>query len=325
MVSEIIKNFKLTKKDIKRKNTAAIITLVVEFIKVLTLLIFVGTLKTITLRILFSFSIVATILSILILFLDNYNKTFQYFILALASVIFTFSNIIGGILIELIIFKTDSKIAKELAKPKNYKKLPIKLHHKKIVYLYIFTSILIAYEGLRINDTLFYVLVFTSLIMFFKEDIIDSFKEFKTDVSKYFNYIINNYAIMLIVSNILFGIVGYIVGEVSTNEQILNQDILYSAILAIFYAPLAEELLFRGCLRKLIKKDILFILISGISFGAWHVIGYDQSLLQYLYIIPYSAMGIWLSYVYAKTNNLTTNVGIHAINNILATILPIIL
>ena len=71
MVSEIIKNFKLTKKDIKRKNTAAIITLVVEFIKVLTLLIFVGTLKTITLRILFSFSIVATILSILILVLDN--------------------------------------------------------------------------------------------------------------------------------------------------------------------------------------------------------------------------------------------------------------
>lgn len=325
MVSEIIKNFKLTKKDIKRKNTAAIITLVVEFIKVLTLLIFVGTLNTTLLRILFGFSIVSTIISILVLFLDDYTKTYQYFILALASVIFLLSNIIGGILIEVIIIKTDNKIVKALAKERKIKKLPLLLHHKKLVYLYLFLSILIAYESLRINDTLFYFLVFITLVLFFKEDIIDSFKEFKNNISKYFNYIINNYAIMLVISNVLFGIVGYIVGEVSTNEQVLNQDILYSAILAILYAPLAEELLFRGCLRKLIKKDIPFILISGILFGAWHVIGYEQSLLQYLYIIPYSAMGICLSYAYAKTNNLMTNVGIHATNNILATILPILL
>ena len=90
--------------------------------------------------------------------------------------------------------------------------------------------------------------------------------------------------------------------------------------MGIFYAPIAEELLFRGCLRKLIKNDILFIIISGIGFGAWHVVGYDQSILQYLYIIPYSMIGIGLSYVYAKTNNLTTNIGMHALNNILASL-----
>ena len=325
MISEILKDFKLTKKDIKRKNTAAIITLVVEFIKVLTLFIFVGTLNTIVLRILFGYSILSTILAILILFIDDYKKVSKYLILDISSLVFFLSNIIGGILIELIKIPIEKQILKKMTKKNKLKKLPIVLHHKKIVYIYLFTSILIAYECLHMNNTLFYILVFITLIMFFKDDILSSFKEFKNNICKYLNYIINNYLIMLLISDILFLIVGYIVGEISTNEQVLNQDIISTTILAIFYAPLAEELLFRGCLRKIIKKDILFILISGILFGAWHVVGYEQSLLQYLYIIPYSAIGIYLSYVYAKTNNLTTNVGIHATNNILATILPIIL
>ena len=70
--------------------------------------------------------------------------------------------------------------------------------------------------------------------------------------------------------------------------------------------------------KKTYKKwyDIYFS--SGISFGLWHVVGYDQSLIQYLYVFTYSAIGIGLSYVYAKTNNLTTNIGMHFIHNVLA-------
>ena len=33
--------------------------------------------------------------------------------------------------------------------------------------------------------------------------------------------------------------------------------------------------------RKFIKKDIIFIIISSVTFGAYHVLGYNQELIQY--------------------------------------------
>lgn len=325
MINEIVKKFKLTKQDIKRKNLASTITLIVEFFKVLIVLLFLGLINSNIAKSILIFSIVSTLISIFILFNNEYNKIYKYLILDLSSIMFFISNIIGGILIEKIIIEVDKKLIKTKTKKEKIKKLPIILYHNKIVYLYLFLSIIIGYQYLYINNVLFYILVFSSLVLFFKDDILISLKSFKKNMNKFLSYIFNNYFIMVIISNILFIVIELIVGSESTNQEILNQNILSTAILSILYAPIAEELLFRGCLRKLIKNDIAFILISGITFGAWHVLGYEQSLLQYLYIIPYSVIGIFLSYVYAKSNNLTTNVGIHALNNIVASLLPIIL
>ena len=170
------------------------------------------------------------------------------------------------------------------------------------------------------------ILVFITLIAFFIKDIKKSIKEFKQNKKKYILFILKNYLITLLIANTLALIAFLIIGEDSTNEQLLNAEPIWSLLLtSIIYAPIAEELLFRGCLRKLIKNDTLFILVSGISFGLWHVLGYDQSLIQYLYVFTYSAIGIGLSYVYSKTNNLTTNIGMHFIHNVLANITNIII
>jgi len=319
-LEECIKNIKMTKKNINKKNTAAIITLIIEFIKVLTLLIFLDKFNPTISKLMFIYSIISTIIAVFILFNDNYDKIYKYIILDISSVIFLLSNIIGGILIETIILAADKKMLKNITKKEKIKRLPITLYHKRIVYTYLFISILICYQYLYLNDILFYILVLTSLILFFKEDIINSLKAFKKNVNSFINYIIKNYIIMILISNILFIVIGLIVGSESTNQQILKQDLIETTIIGILYAPIAEELLFRGCLRKIIKNDKLFILISGISFGAWHVIGYNQNILQYLYIIPYSAIGIYLSYIYSKSNNLTTNIGMHGLNNIIASI-----
>lgn len=316
-----IKNIKMTEENIKLKNIAAIITIFSELLKVILCILFANKISKIMLYSVLIYSIIATLLAIYILFTDEYKKIRKYIFLDLSTLIFLFSNIIGGILVEKIIWVSDKKILKKMVKEeKKIKQLPNKLNHEKKVYIYLFISIIIAYNYLTINPIIFYISVFITLIIFFKKEIIESIKEFKKEPKTYIIFILKNYITFIFISTCLFIIVGAIVGTESTNEILLNENKLETAILGIFYAPITEELLFRGCLRKLIRNDIIFILVSGITFGCWHVIGYDQSLLQYLYIIPYSVMGIGLSYVYSKTNNLTTNISIHALNNIMASI-----
>ena len=93
---------------------------------------------------------------------------------------------------------------------------------------------------------------------------------------------------------------------------------LYIILLACIYAPITEELLFRGIFRKVFKNKYLFIILCGVIFGALHVIDDFQSTKELLYILVYSSLGIFLSSVYYKTNNIFTNMYFHFIQNTLA-------
>ena len=320
-LSKYIQEIEMNKTNITRKNIASILTLSTEFIKIILTMLYMPYLNSIIRKTIFIYAIIATIFSIFIYLNDDYKSIKKYIMLDLSSLIFLLSNLVSGILIESILFKADKKILKKFTKDNKIKKLPILISYNKLIYLYLFVNIIILYELPHYSTLLFCLYNFISLLIFFIDDIKQSIIAFKNNIKKYISYILTNYAYMVILSSILFMLVGLIVGNVSTNEGLLNNESkLYLFIYGCIYAPIVEELLFRGCLRKLIKNDTIFILISGISFGAWHVIGYDQSIIQYLYIIPYSIMGIFLSYVYSKTNNLTTNVGIHFLNNLIATI-----
>ena len=320
-LKKYIKDINMNKKNIVRKNVASLLVMFTELLKIILTLIYMPYIDSIYRKIIFVYAIIATITSLYIIFNDEYKTIKKYFILDLSSLIFLLSNIISGILIESIIFKADNKIIKSIIKDNKIKKLPLIQKHSKLTYTYLFISIIILYELPQFSTILFCIFVLTSLILFFIEDIKQSILAFKNNIKKYITYILKNYAYTILLSGILFMIVGIIVGNQSTNEQLINQESrIYLILFGCIYAPIAEELLFRGCLRKIIKNDKLFIVISGILFGAWHVIGYEQSLIQYLFIIPYSVIGILLSNIYCKTNNLTTNIGIHFLNNLIATI-----
>ena len=66
----------------------------------------------------------------------------------------------------------------------------------------------------------------------------------------------------------------------------------------MIYAPITEELMFRGIFRKFIKNKWLFIFISGLLFGAAHVLDDFQSIGELLYIFVYGSLGCFLAYVY---------------------------
>lgn len=327
LMKNYLKDIKMTEENIKRKNLASTITLITELIKVILTILFINKISFLVSLIIFSFAILATLTALFVLYNNDYKEFRKYIILDLSTLIFFISNIVSGIIVESISYEADIKLIKKLNKPiGKIKKITNELYHSKLTYLYLFLSIIICYEKLYINVYIFMILVFIILIAFFIKDIKKSIKEFQKNKKKYILFVLKNYLIALIIANTFSLIAFLIIGEDSTNEQLLNTEPIWSLLLtSIIYAPIAEELLFRGCLRKLIRNDTLFILVSGISFGLWHVIGYDQSLIQYFYAFTYSAIGIVLSYVYAKTNNLTTNIGMHFIHNVLANLTNLLL
>ena len=89
---------------------------------------------------------------------------------------------------------------------------------------------------------------------------------------------------------------------------------------AIIWAPIVEELIFRGSLRRFIKNNKIFIVISAVVFGLLHTI-VEATLTNVLFMaIPYMVIGGFFAYLYAKTENICTNIFSHAFFNTIATI-----
>ena len=117
--------------------------------------------------------------------------------------------------------------------------------------------------------------------------------------------------------------------KMASNEQgvreIINSIPIISFISLSLFGPIAEELIFRKSFRDCFKGKWSFVLISGIVFGALHVIGSFSSMYDFLYIIPYSSLGIAFAYIYYKTNNIYSSIFAHVLHNSILVLLNIFL
>ncbi len=142
--------------------------------------------------------------------------------------------------------------------------------------------------------------------------------------------------------NIVFTLLGLTgaSGNQSAIEDILFSSgtvpmVLYMLTIA-FAAPIVEELIFRKAMFSYFKKFNYSIkkriIISGIAFGALHVIstiislattgaGIESILIEILYSAPYIGTGFVLGYIYADTDeNIVTPTIAHILNNAISCI-----
>lgn len=92
---------------------------------------------------------------------------------------------------------------------------------------------------------------------------------------------------------------------------------ILSAIASIIYAPVMEELVFRGVLFNRLKIRIGIIpamLLSSFLFGIGHEFGGMTSAFLF---------GMCMCILYLKTDNILVPMSVHFINNVVATILEI--
>lgn len=194
------------------------------------------------------------------------------------------------------------------------------------------------YQNFSQNMKIFYMLAcdlgFMLIICFlYKDTLLDNFKkyfhDFQTNFETSFKYYFLG-VIIMIISNYL--IYFFFKGASANNEEAIRSMIkLYPAYMVFsvsIYAPIIEELIFRKSIKDMVMiwgdnkiTKYIYIIASGLIFASLHVIGSVTSSLDYLYIIPYSALGLAFSSLYYKTDNIFSSISMHMLHNTFTIIL----
>lgn len=219
-----------------------------------------------------------------------------------------YKNIIKGI-ISLFLFFSSSTIQRVIISIFNIQKLTNK-------------------EAVLLNFSSSFIILIILLLLYRKE-LIEEFKIYKKSFEKNIDIGIKYWLLGLLgmmLSNIILTFI--LNNNGAENEQLVQQMIsalpLIMIISAGFIAPIIEEITFRKVFRDNIKNDIAFILISGIFFGFLHVFP-SESIGQFLYIIPYSCLGISFAIMYKKTNSVFTSIFMHMFHNTALTLISILM
>lgn len=181
------------------------------------------------------------------------------------------------------------------------------------------------------NKALWQIIIFSIASLYllivyrkeFKDYYLDFKKNYRTDLSKGFKiYIICLF--FMYVSNIL---IYYLTKSLATNETMnrasVSQNLLLSIIDMCILAPFYEETLSRLNFKNLFSNKWIFSIITGLAFGSLHLL-VAESLLECLYLIPYSIMGFSLGYMFYDTNNIFTSMSFHFLNNFVSILLLVL-
>ena len=240
---------------------------------------------------------------------------------------------IANLIILLSIKKEKNKVIEEKkalpeVKEKKYSKK--ELIYAAIIFLLYFSQFIWSDyipENNKIISILivisFYVILFILIFALFSEKIIGDFKKLIKNFNSYMDYDLPKYGFMFL----SFIITNLICIIITKNATSVNQETVESLpkivlfILAVLWAPIVEETVFRGCIRRYINNKYIFIFLSAFIFGFMHATG-EESVLNIIFTtLPYATLGGWLAYIYYKTDNLANNIMIHGIWNLFAIIL----
>ena len=167
------------------------------------------------------------------------------------------------------------------------------------------------------------LLITLIFILFYIKDFQKDLPEIRKNDKEYLGNSLRIWLLGLIIMILSNSVISYIVGGIAENEelnrQILNTSYIYAIPSMVIMAPIVEEILFRLSLGKIFNNKYIFAIISGLVFGYMHVIGSHG--LEYLYIIPYGALGASFGYLYKKYNNIYCSIFAHMIHNLLCVII----
>lgn len=159
------------------------------------------------------------------------------------------------------------------------------------------------------------------------KDIKNYFKKFGINFETSFKYYFLGLIIML-VSNVIITLF-FKEANAGNEEQVreaINNLPLYMIFSVSIYAPFVEEIIFRKSIKEIIPgKNIitkyLYILTSGLIFAGMHLLGQITNPLDYLFLIPYGALGVAFAALYHKTDNIFSTIIMHSLHNTVTIIL----
>lgn len=177
----------------------------------------------------------------------------------------------------------------------------------------------------------FGMLIFVGWVL--KETMIEQWHDFQKDIKGNLIYGCLIGTAILYGVGLLGGFITLILGgDASSENQALIETIasvhpLMMTTTAVVFAPILEEMIFRciafGWVYELNPQ--LAHLVSGFIFGFVHVMMsvLSGNISEWIQIFSYFFMGIGLSYLYEKKNNIYVPIFAHATNNLISMLLII--
>ena len=132
--------------------------------------------------------------------------------------------------------------------------------------------------------------------------------------------------VIMVASNILISTLfdAGVAGNEQTVQSMIASLPWIMVINAGILAPIVEEIVFRKSFDNIIKNKIIYVIISGFIFGLAHVSGNINSWVDYLFIIPYGALGSCFAFSYVKTKSILTPIMFHMIHNTVLVLISIL-
>lgn len=168
-----------------------------------------------------------------------------------------------------------------------------------------------------------YIIILLGIGFIYREKLKEDFKNFKkSNIDIAFKNWLIGLGVMVCANLIITFIVGDIPANEATNRELLNHLPITNTIIMVIIGPLLEEITFRLSFKKAFSKWYTFALTTGLMFGLAHIA--DFKLLEFLFIIPYGALGFFFAKALFETDNVYTSYLAHMIHNALCILLIIL-
>lgn len=203
-----------------------------------------------------------------------------------------------------------------------------------LVIAFIITSVLAAaFPVISEDDNLFFIVLLSCVLVFFIIALMKT-SGIKDNISNVFDVKIRNEILYIFALNLLFAFLfpciisgfDYLYGALDPNwitgididtVELTADSLILECIASIIFAPLIEELVFRGVLFNRLKIRtgmIPAMLITSFIFALGHNFGGITSAFLF---------GICMCILYMKTDNILVTISVHFTNNLVATILAL--
>lgn len=173
-------------------------------------------------------------------------------------------------------------------------------------------------------DTIYSIIMLVVSIYFTKGLLLRSINELADNPGKVFKTIITTLPMMLLGSIVLNYLITTFTGQAEAQNQteiigLFEQAPYLIIIQALLYAPIVEEIMFRGLVfGGLSKRSMAFaVIVSSSLFGLAHV--YNSILsgnFADLWFFPtYALLGYFLNRAYIKSGSIVSSMALHFLNN----------
>ncbi|MEG0314762.1 MAG: type II CAAX endopeptidase family protein [Erysipelotrichaceae bacterium] len=175
---------------------------------------------------------------------------------------------------------------------------------------------------------IFYILMIIINIVIAFPLLKQSLYKIEGNLKKLINVAISCYGLVLLVGFIVSIFISLFVGvELSNNQELIKQSFSINPLMIVFstlvFAPIVEEIVFRGCIFAYLRNKHSFMysaIFSSLMFGLVHVmasIGIGD-FYDLIHILSYAAMGYCFSLAYEKTDSIYGGMAVHLLNNAFA-------